>query len=78
MSPQASQLLKMANQIALNFGEQRDPEMASQKTAEHIHKFWTRDMRERLAGYVASGAGDVSPAVVSALAGQALSEEVNA
>ena len=68
MSSQVSHLVKMANQIALNFGEQRDLENASRKTAEHIGKFWTRDMREQLAGYVAAGAGDVSPAVLSALA----------
>jgi hypothetical protein len=68
----------MANQIALNFGEQRDPEKASQKTAEHLRKFWTADMREQLAGLVAAGSGDVSPVVVSALASQAESTELSA
>jgi formate dehydrogenase subunit delta len=77
MSSQSGQLVKMANQIALNFGELRDPEKASQKTAEHIQKFWTRDMREQLAGLVASGTEDISPAVVAALAGQAQSTQVN-
>lgn len=71
MSSQLSRLLKMANHIALNFGEQRDPDSAMQKTAEHIQKFWTRDMREQLAAHVAAGAEGVSPVVVSALALQA-------
>ena len=68
MSAQISHLVKMANQIALNFGEQRNPEKAAQQTAAHIQKFWTRDMREHLAGHVAGGAEEVSPVVLSALA----------
>jgi formate dehydrogenase subunit delta len=63
----------MANQIALNFGERRDPRMASRKTEEHLEKFWTRGMREQLAKHVASGAEDVSPAVLSALGNEILS-----
>jgi formate dehydrogenase subunit delta len=67
MSSQLGHLVKMANQIALNFGEQRDLQLASHKTAEHLQKFWTRDMREKLAEHVSGGAQDVSPAVLSAL-----------
>lgn len=77
MSSQVSQLVKMANQIALNFGERRDPAAASLKTAEHLNKFWTRDMREQLSRHVAAAAVDVSPVVLSALAGQAQPEEGN-
>ncbi len=67
MSSQLGHLVKMANQIALNFGEQRDLQQASQKTAEHLQKFWTPDMREKLAAHIAGGAQDISPAVLSAL-----------
>ncbi len=68
MSSRIDQLVKMANQIALNCGERRDPEMAAQKTAEHLQKFWTRDMLEQLAQHAAAGGDDVSPAVHIAIA----------
>lgn len=77
MSTQVSHLVKMANEIALNCGERRDPERASRKTAEHLKKFWTRDMRDQLAGYIAAGAGDVSPVVVAALSSQVQAAEVS-
>ncbi len=68
MSSRIDQLVKMANQIALNCGERRDPETAAQKTAEHLQKFWTRDMLEQLAQHAASGGNDVSATVQTALA----------
>ena len=76
MSNQVSHLVKMANQIALNFGAQRDLQRASSKTAEHLQKFWTRAMREQLARHAAGDTDGVSPVVHSALA--ALDLEVEA
>ena len=75
MSKQVGQLVKMANQIALNFGAQRDLQRATDKTAEHLQKFWTRAMREQLAEHANRCADDVSPAVRSALAALALEVE---
>ncbi len=63
MSGQLEHLIKMANQIALNFGEQRDLNEAAQKTAEHLKKFWTPAMREQLATYAAEDGEALSPAV---------------
>ena len=57
------QLVKMANQIALNFGEQRNLTEAARKTGEHLGKFWTRAMRDQLANYAADGGASLSPAV---------------
>lgn len=76
MTSQVDHLVKMANQIALNFGERRDLEQASRRTAEHMLKFWTRDMREQLTGYISSGGEDVSPAVRAALMADATATEI--
>ncbi|QFU75625.1 formate dehydrogenase [Halioglobus maricola] len=61
-------LVKMANQIVLNFGERRDSKMAAQRTVEHLQKFWTPAMREQLSAYAAEGGGDLSPALQRLLA----------
>ena len=60
-------LVKMANQIVLNFGERRDSKMAAQRTAEHMQKFWTPAMREQLSVYAAEVGGDLSPVLRSLL-----------
>jgi formate dehydrogenase subunit delta len=60
---QIEQLIKMANQIALNFGESRDTELAAQRTGEHLQSFWTAAMREQLSAYAAGGGTGLSPAV---------------
>lgn len=60
---QIEHLVKMANQIALNFGEQRNLTEAVRKTGEHLEKFWTRAMREQLSTYAAQGGEQLSPAV---------------
>ena len=60
---QIDQLVKMANQIALNFGEQRNLREAAHKTAEHLDKFWTPAMRRHLSTYAQQGGEGLSPAV---------------
>ncbi|MEP4148704.1 MAG: formate dehydrogenase subunit delta [Halioglobus sp.] len=60
---QIDHLVKMANQIALNFGEQRNLTEAARKTGEHLEKFWTRAMRDQLATYAADSGVSLSPAV---------------
>ena len=60
---QTEHLVKMANQIALNFGEQRNLTEAVRKTGEHLEKFWTRAMREQLSTYAAASGEQLSPAV---------------
>lgn len=56
-------LVKMANQIALNFGERRDLDKAARLTGEHLQKFWTPAMRKSLLNYADSGGSGLSPAV---------------
>lgn len=60
---QIDHLVKMANQIALNFGEQRNPTEAARRTAQHLQKFWTPAMRQHLAAYSRAGGDALSPAV---------------
>ncbi len=60
---QPEHLVKMVNQIALNFGEKRDLTLAAKHTGEHLEKFWTRAMREQLADYAAADGERLSPAV---------------
>ena len=60
---QTENLIKMANQIALNFGENRNLKLAAQRTGEHLEKFWTRARREQLINYAAEGGEGLSPAV---------------
>ena len=72
---QLKQLVRMANQIALNLGEQRDLEGAARRTGEHLHRFWTVDMRKQLVSYWQGGGDSLSPAAAMAaeqLAGEML------
>lgn len=64
---QVEQLVKMAEQIALNLGAGHDGDgAAAKKTAEHIARFWTPAMRRQLLAYWRAG-GEVSAAVAAAL-----------
>jgi len=62
---QVSQLVKMADQIALNLGAGHDP--AADRTAEHIERFWTPAMIRQLVLFWREG-GEVAPVVAAALA----------
>ena len=66
MAQQIGQLVKMANQIALNLGAGHD-DAAAQRTAQHMHRFWTPAMRRKLIEFWREG-GIVAPVVATALA----------
>jgi formate dehydrogenase subunit delta len=63
---QIDHLVKMANQIALNLGAGHD-DAAAERTAAHISRFWTPDMRSQLIDYWREG-GNVEPVVAACLA----------
>lgn len=63
---QVTQLVKMADQIALNLGAGHDPAAAA-RTAEHIKRFWTPAMTRQLVVFWREG-GEVAPVVAAALA----------
>ncbi|MCB1695505.1 MAG: formate dehydrogenase subunit delta [Halioglobus sp.] len=68
MAPkQLQQLIKMAEQIALNLGAGHDDATAAHRTGVHIRHFWTPAMRRQL-GTFRDGGGKVSPIVAAALA----------
>ena len=73
---QLQHLVRMANQIALNLGEQRDPEGAAHRTGEHLHRFWTVDMRRQLVDYWQGGGDELSTA--AAMAAEQLAGEMPA
>lgn len=67
MANQIDNLVRMANQIALNVGGSGDTEVIATRIGEHLTKFWTPAMREQLLGYQRDGGGELSPAVETAL-----------
>jgi len=67
MSARVQQLVKMANQIALNMAPWGDEEAVAGRTADHLRRFWTPAMRDQLQAYWRDGGADLSPAVVRAL-----------
>ena len=64
---QVEHLVRMANQIAINLGAGRDVDATGRLTAEHLRKFWTRDMRAQLAVYARQSGDHLLPAVHRAL-----------
>ena len=68
---QTEQLVKMANQIALNFAAWGDEALVAQKTGEHLLKFWTPAMNRQLLEHWRAGGEDLSPVVSLVLAAMA-------
>jgi formate dehydrogenase subunit delta len=65
------QLLKMAEQIALNLAA-GDNDGAARRCADHLRRFWTPAMRRQLTAYRQEG-GEVSAMLAAAL--QELNEQ---
>ena len=49
------QIVRMANDIGSFFRAEIDRKVALEGISNHINKFWTRRMRQRLLDYVAQG-----------------------
>lgn len=67
MSQQIAQLIKMANQIALNLSAAASEDEAVEKTAMHMNKYWTTAMLQALREHVVSGGEGCSPLVLRAV-----------
>ena len=65
---QIEQLVKMANQIALNMAAWGDEQVVAHMTGEHLQKFWTPAMCRQLVDYRQSGGDGLSPVVEIVLA----------
>ena len=61
---EVDQLVKMANQIAENFGFHDD---ASDRLLEHLQRFWAPSMLHKLADFNAAGGEGLKPDVRTAL-----------
>ena len=64
---QEAQLVRMANQIALNLGAEHYPDRAATRLADHLRRFWTPAMCARLQAYQREGGDDLNPVVVRVL-----------
>ena len=58
------QLVKMANQIAVNFSYHED---GVSRLADHLRRFWAPVMRKQLVDYAHAGGAGLEPPVVQAL-----------
>ena len=50
-------LIKMANQVGDFFGADPNKSQANKEIANHLNRFWTLDMRQQIAQYVAEKNG---------------------
>ena len=50
-------LIKMANQVGDFFGADPNKSQANKEIANHLNRFWTLDMRQQIAQYVAEQNG---------------------
>jgi formate dehydrogenase subunit delta len=57
-------LVKMANQIADNFGFHDD---TVERTADHLRRFWAPSMRDRLVAFEAAGGDGLSESARAAV-----------
>ena len=60
-------LVRMANQIAAEFVNQR-PETAAAATAEHVRLFWDPRMLAMIAAHVEAGGPGLAPVAAQAIA----------
>ena len=54
---QNENLIKMANQVGDFFGADPNKTQANIEIANHLNRFWTLDMRQQIAKYVAEENG---------------------
>jgi formate dehydrogenase subunit delta len=53
-------LVRMANQIAINFAYLPDSEQAALRVADHLQRFWDPTMRTEIIAHLDSGGNDLS------------------
>jgi formate dehydrogenase subunit delta len=70
MGMNATQLVKMANQIGAFFASQPDPQQARSDFAQHLKRQWDPQMRTALYAHLDAAAGEaLNPFVLEALSG---------
>lgn len=61
------QIIRMANDIGSFFRVEPDRKVALDGISNHINKFWTRRMRQRLLDYVAQGGNELDELPLEAI-----------
>ena len=61
------QIVRMANDIGNFFRAEPDRQVALDGVSNHINKFWTRRMRQRLIDYVARGGNELDELPLAAV-----------
>ena len=61
------QIVRMANDIGNFFRAEPDRKVALEGISNHINKFWTRRMRQRLLDYVAHGGNELDELPLEAM-----------
>ena len=61
---EVEQLVKMANQIAVNFSFHDDP---VERLIDHLQRFWAPSMRRQLLEYHQAGGSGLNAAVVASV-----------
>jgi formate dehydrogenase subunit delta len=61
------QIVRMANDIGDFFRAETDKKVALEGVSNHINKFWTRRMRQRLLDYVAQGGNELDELPLAAV-----------
>jgi formate dehydrogenase subunit delta len=70
MGMNATQLIKMANQIGAFFASQPDPTQARSEFAQHLKRQWDPQMRTALYAHLDATAGEgLNPFVLDVLSG---------
>ena len=64
---QIDHLVKMVNQIALNFASVGDEEQIAEQTFGHIKKFWSPLMKQQIVDYQGGAHGELSAAAAKAV-----------
>ena len=66
---QTETLIKMANQVGDFFSADPNQAQAQLDIAQHLNRFWTKDMRNQIAAYVKTNQGaGLHSQVISAIA----------
>lgn len=73
-SEQVGHMIKMLNQIVLNLSAACDDEEAAHRACEHMQKFWSPSMKQRIAEYAQTDTESLSEISRRAL-DQLLSEQ---
>jgi formate dehydrogenase subunit delta len=61
-------IVRMANDIGSFFRAETDRQVALDGISNHINKFWTRRMRQRLLDYVQHGGNELDELTLAAVA----------